>query len=171
MRPQVIMIRAIHTRAPIRARMRLLGTSKRKYPRKKMPAPRPYTVSLKPSADFIWSCANPILIRSRYAATYKTNRYGIRRRDTFRIVTTSSSRPSMAAAFTRHLTIAVCAVSIGVLCSDVKREVLIAVIRFCRRQRRLGRSDLRSSTRVRPRPRGEQPPPPAVTLNVYACSQ
>ena len=39
--PQVIMIRAIQRRAPTLCRSRLLGTSKRKYPTKKMPAPRP----------------------------------------------------------------------------------------------------------------------------------
>lgn len=41
--PQVTMMRAIHTRAPTRCRMTLLGTSNRKYPRKKIPAPQPYT--------------------------------------------------------------------------------------------------------------------------------
>ena len=50
---QVIMMRAIHTRAPIRCRMMLLGTSKRTYPKKKMPAPKPYAVSLKPNSRSI----------------------------------------------------------------------------------------------------------------------
>jgi hypothetical protein len=42
-RPQVIMMRAIHRRAPKRASSRLLGTSQIAYPTKKMPAPMPYT--------------------------------------------------------------------------------------------------------------------------------
>ena len=37
--PQLTMMRAIHRRAPTRARIRLLGTSKSTYPTKKMPAP------------------------------------------------------------------------------------------------------------------------------------
>jgi hypothetical protein len=41
--PQVTMIRAIQTRAPVFSRITLLGTSNRKYPRKKMPAPHPKT--------------------------------------------------------------------------------------------------------------------------------
>jgi hypothetical protein len=42
--PHVTSTRQIHTRAPTLCRMRLLGTSNRKYPRKKMPAPSPYTL-------------------------------------------------------------------------------------------------------------------------------
>ncbi len=53
---------------------------------KKMPAPSPYTASLKPSALFICSCAKPTLMRSRYAATYNRNRKGMSRRDTLRSV-------------------------------------------------------------------------------------
>ena len=64
-RPQTIAMRAIHSRAPTRASARLLGTSNRKYPRKKMPAPKPYTRLDKPSAEFICSAAKPTLTRSR----------------------------------------------------------------------------------------------------------
>ena len=39
--PQEIMIRAIHRLAPNRCSPRLLGTSSKKYPMKKIPAPRP----------------------------------------------------------------------------------------------------------------------------------
>src|SRR5262249_52782972 len=96
MSPQLIIIRAIHTRAPMRERIRLLGTSKKKYPMKKMPAPSPYTLSLNPSADFIWSCAKPMLIRSRYDATCSTHKNGIRRRYTFRTVAYSKPGDSVA---------------------------------------------------------------------------
>jgi hypothetical protein len=41
MTPQVIMMRAIQTRAPTLSMIRLLGTSKTKYPIKKIPAPSP----------------------------------------------------------------------------------------------------------------------------------
>jgi hypothetical protein len=41
MTPQVIMIRAIQTRAPILSIIKLLGISKTKYPIKKIPAPMP----------------------------------------------------------------------------------------------------------------------------------
>ena len=40
-KPQVIMMRAIHRRAPVRTMIRLLGTSNRTYERKKIPAPNP----------------------------------------------------------------------------------------------------------------------------------
>ena len=41
MTPHVTMMRAIHIRAPTLFMMMLLGTSNRKYPMKKMPAPMP----------------------------------------------------------------------------------------------------------------------------------
>ena len=41
MMPQVIMMRAIQSRGPTFSMMRLLGTSKRRYPMKKMLVPRP----------------------------------------------------------------------------------------------------------------------------------
>ena len=59
------MMRPIQTRAPTRYMIRLLGTSKRKYPMKKMPAPRPYTVSLNLRSLSICSFANPTFTRSR----------------------------------------------------------------------------------------------------------
>ena len=40
-KPQEIVMRASHRRAPTRSRIRLLGTSNRKYPTKNSPAPRP----------------------------------------------------------------------------------------------------------------------------------
>ena len=49
MKPHVIMMRASQRRAPTRSRMRLLGTSNRNAPRKKMPAPNPYTWAVNPS--------------------------------------------------------------------------------------------------------------------------
>ena len=39
--PQLIMMRPIQRRAPIFSRIRLLGTSRMKYPQKKAPAPSP----------------------------------------------------------------------------------------------------------------------------------
>jgi len=63
--PQLTMIRAIQVRAPTRARMRLLGISQSTYPRKKMPAPKPYIAGLNPSSRFICSAAKPMFTRSR----------------------------------------------------------------------------------------------------------
>ena len=64
-RPQVTMIRAIHSRAPNRSSAKLLGTSKKKYPKKKIPAPQPNIVAVKPRSLFICSAAKPTLTRSR----------------------------------------------------------------------------------------------------------
>jgi hypothetical protein len=55
--PQVTMMRAIQTRAPTLWRIRLLGTSKRKYPMKKMPAPRPNALAERPMSAFMVSAA------------------------------------------------------------------------------------------------------------------
>jgi PAS domain S-box-containing protein len=63
--PQVIMMRAIQTRAPTLSKKMLEGTSNRKYPTKNRPAPSPKAASLKPSAWFICSVAKPTLTRSR----------------------------------------------------------------------------------------------------------
>jgi len=66
-RPQVIMIRAIQTRAPTFSIARLLGTSNKKYATKKMPPPRPNTVEDSPTSLFICSAANPAFTRSTNA--------------------------------------------------------------------------------------------------------
>ncbi len=63
--PQVSMMRAIHSRAPTRRRMRLLGTSKSTYPAKKMPAPRPNTAPEKPKSAESPCAAKDTLTRSR----------------------------------------------------------------------------------------------------------
>ena len=63
--PQVNMIRAIHLRAPTRSRNRFDGTSKRKYARKKMPAPKPNADADRPRSLFIVSAAKLTLTRSR----------------------------------------------------------------------------------------------------------
>ena len=64
-RPQLNMIRAIHLRAPTRSRNRFDGTSKRKYARKKMPAPKPKVEADRPISLFIVRAAKPTLTRSR----------------------------------------------------------------------------------------------------------
>ena len=63
--PQVTMIRAIQSRAPNLSSARLLGISKKKYPKKKIPAPHPNIVAVKPRSLFICSAAKPTLTRSR----------------------------------------------------------------------------------------------------------
>ncbi len=63
--PHVTMIRAIQTRAPKRFSAKLLGTSKRKYARKKMPAPYPNAVADSPRSSFMVSAAKPTFTRSR----------------------------------------------------------------------------------------------------------
>ena len=62
--PQVIMMRAIHSRAPKRTSRKLLGISQTAYAMKKMPAPNPNAVSLMPRSEFICSLAKPTLTRS-----------------------------------------------------------------------------------------------------------
>jgi hypothetical protein len=62
--PHVSMIRAIQRRAPTRASSRLLGTSHRKYDRKKMPPPNPKTVGDRRRSLTMSSAANPRLTRS-----------------------------------------------------------------------------------------------------------
>jgi hypothetical protein len=59
MMPQVIMMRAIHIRAPNFFSSRLLGTSKRKYPTKKIPAPVAKAASLSDKSLSICSLAKP----------------------------------------------------------------------------------------------------------------
>ncbi len=63
--PQVNMIRAIHLLAPTRSRNKLDGTSKKKYARKKMPAPKPKAEADRPRSLFMVSAAKPTLTRSR----------------------------------------------------------------------------------------------------------
>ena len=72
--PQVTMMRAIHSRAPTRRKMRLLGTSHSTYPAKNTPAPRPNTLLEKPSSWLSEGAAKETLTRSRYATTYSKNR-------------------------------------------------------------------------------------------------
>ncbi len=82
--PQSRRILAIQRFAPTRWRIRLLGTSNRKYPRKKMPAPTPYTCSLKPRSPLICNLANPTFTRSMKATKYSRNRKGMSLRATLR---------------------------------------------------------------------------------------
>jgi hypothetical protein len=65
MTPQEIMILAIHMRAPNFFSSTLLGTSKKKYPIKKIPAPVANAASLIERSFSICSFANPTLTRSR----------------------------------------------------------------------------------------------------------
>ena len=65
MTPHVVRMRAIQMRAPTRSMMRLLGTSKMKYPTKKIPAPNPNTAGSNFNASFNCSAAKPTLMRSR----------------------------------------------------------------------------------------------------------
>ena len=67
--PQSMVMRAKVLRAPILSRNRLLGTSKRKYPTKKIPIPRPQALSSMGRSRVIWRRATPTLILSRYAMT------------------------------------------------------------------------------------------------------
>ncbi len=67
--PQLTRIRAIQMRAPTFWRIRLLGSSKRRYPIKKIPERKPKTSLESPSALFISSAAKPKFTRSRYAIT------------------------------------------------------------------------------------------------------
>src|SRR6478672_8178027 len=89
-KPQVNMIRAIHLRAPTRSRNRFDGTSKRKYARKKMPAPKPKAESDSPRSLFMVSAAKLTFTRSRYATKKQTIRKGTSRAVTFAIVRCSS---------------------------------------------------------------------------------
>lgn len=64
--PQVIMIRAIHLRAPNLCNARLLGTSSSRYPMKNTPDANPNTVAESlSSSDIPLGPANPMLTRSR----------------------------------------------------------------------------------------------------------
>jgi len=63
--PQLNMMRAIHLRAPNFSSARLLGTSQRKYERKKMPAALPKTAAEKPRSLDMLAPAKPMLTRSR----------------------------------------------------------------------------------------------------------
>ncbi|MCY1181948.1 hypothetical protein D9M73_224830 [compost metagenome] len=65
MSPQVIMIRAIQTRAPKRCIRRLLGISNMKYPKKNKPAAQPNIVAVSPRSWFMLMAAKPMLVRSR----------------------------------------------------------------------------------------------------------
>src|SRR5437764_11082941 len=87
--PQESMIRAIHLRAPTFSRMRLLGTSKMRYPQKNIPTPKPYWALVKPRSWGMVNAAAFTFKRSRILKTYKRNINGSRRRDTFRSVVAS----------------------------------------------------------------------------------
>src|SRR6185295_1911564 len=89
-RPQVNMMRAIHLRAPTRSRNRFDGTSKRKYARKKMPAPKPKAESDSPRSLFMVSAAKLTFTRSRYATKKQIIRKGTSRAVTLAIVRCSS---------------------------------------------------------------------------------
>src|SRR2546428_493206 len=60
---------AIHLRALHRSTMSAAWISSRKFPRKKIPAPRPITRSLNPRSWGICSAAAPTFIRSKKAIT------------------------------------------------------------------------------------------------------
>ena len=66
--PHDIMILAIHIRAPYFFRSTLLGTSKKKYPIKKIPAPVAKAASLNERSLSICSFAKPTFTLSRYAS-------------------------------------------------------------------------------------------------------
>ena len=59
------MMRAIQRRAPNRSSRMFDGTSKKKYAMKKMPAPKPNTVEVRPRSWFMRNAANPTFTRSR----------------------------------------------------------------------------------------------------------
>ncbi len=63
--PQLNMIRAIHLRAPTRSRNRFDGTSKKKYARKKTPAPNPKAEADSPRSLVMVTAPKPTLTRSR----------------------------------------------------------------------------------------------------------
>jgi hypothetical protein len=64
--PQLIMIRAIHLRAPNLCKARLLGTSSGRQPMKNTPDANPNTVAESfSSSDMPFGPANPMLTRSR----------------------------------------------------------------------------------------------------------
>ena len=65
-RPQVTITRAIQIRAPTLSRTMFEGTSNRKYPQKKMPAPKPNTAGEKPRSLFIVNEAKPDVSLDRY---------------------------------------------------------------------------------------------------------
>jgi hypothetical protein len=67
--PQVIRMRAIQIRAPILCNAKLLGISKREYPKKKTPARNPNCWLVTANSLFMVSAANPMLMRSRKAMT------------------------------------------------------------------------------------------------------
>src|SRR5215475_11397739 len=75
--PQLINMRAIQTRAPILCSNRLLGTSNREYPRKKIPERNPNCWFVIPRSLFIIKDAKLMFVRSRKATTYNRNRNGI----------------------------------------------------------------------------------------------
>src|SRR5436190_18805326 len=68
-----------------------------------MPAPKPKVRLENPSAAFIWSAANPTLIRSRYAAMYSRNRNGTSRARTFPTTDAASTVTAREAMLRRAL--------------------------------------------------------------------
>ena len=90
-KPHVSRIRAIHLRAPNLSMPALLGISKMAYPTKKMPAPKPKAVALRPRSLLIVSFAKPTLFRSRNAMKYRKTTSGSTRRLTLLIVRSPNS--------------------------------------------------------------------------------
>src|SRR5437773_732861 len=68
-----------------------------------MPAPRPNVRAEKPRAAFIWSAANPTLMRSRYATMYRRNRNGTSRSRTLRTTEAASTVTARESTLRRAL--------------------------------------------------------------------
>jgi len=95
--PHVNMMRAIQTRAPNLLSARLLGTSKKKYPMKKIPAAPPNAAALSARSLLIAALAKPMFTRSRIAMKRQTARIGTRRQVTLSRVRRSSASASLIA--------------------------------------------------------------------------
>src|SRR4051812_43878177 len=89
--PHVIIILLIHFLGPTFAIIALPGTSKRKYPRKKIPAPNPKIAFEKPKSLFICRAAYPIFTLSSTDIEKHRNRNGINLNVTFLVVERSSA--------------------------------------------------------------------------------
>ncbi len=102
--PYVIAMRAIHTRAPTRARMRLLGTStdERVAEVEHAGSERVCRRVLGARSRFICSDAMPRLVRSRKLATNSAKSSGSNRHETLRIVSRRSSSARVDSAVAVH---------------------------------------------------------------------
>eukprot|EP01022_Parablepharisma_sp_SALTPOND_P029698 TRINITY_DN743_c1_g4_i1.p1 TRINITY_DN743_c1_g4~~TRINITY_DN743_c1_g4_i1.p1 ORF type:complete len:1335 (-),score=475.41 TRINITY_DN743_c1_g4_i1:5534-9538(-) len=94
-KPQVIMMRASHLRAPNFCSARLLGTSKMKQAMKNRLLAKPNILGDSPMSWFICSAAMPMLPRSMKANRQHSMRKGNRRQVTRRTVSRSSCLSSM----------------------------------------------------------------------------